>query len=589
MYTLQRRPGPMLIALGAAIAGAVVATTAAAQSLTEPNVASGQPKVDTASITLLAKPSAQGNAVLRVRFADKRAGGSLPIAAGPGPALLRDDGIAPDTKAGDGVHAAVVQFNGEAYARELKRRAGWASKVKSVPVFELRELRGWKPFELPRGFTLLPGVENLLDDFIGIPPAVDAARELLVRHPMVVDDPSRTYNACNGVGTPMGAWTFGRLMTEIANEPLTGIDPAAFTEHWLSQWLTPRTINGFTIAARATGMQAWLNKWPRLPDGRLDLAQAPLRLLAIVNRQDLGTSSLYGKSDGGEARLVFGALDCAPDLFSNEIMQTTVIFEYRVPASTCLAVRSWARQWHDLGSLVLGSAPYNAALQAITDQFTLAGSDPSQLPNHSAIRQVRTNDFTLARPWELRESRLVASGKRAGWLLNATVAQTPDPSVETATPARLADFINANEPAILALAHQVPLNYPAGSPFLGGNAFSGDVSGPGHFWNAPGIANLEARHRFSLATCDGCHRPETRTSFTHIRPRAFGAESVLSDFLTGAGMPKTDPVSGLPHTFHELLDRAAKLDVAANMSCTRPTDFALEELFVRRLPPAFRH
>lgn len=566
-----------------------VTATQAAEPPSDPDRRQATPKVAAASIEMLARPSAQGNAVLRVRFADKRSGGSVPIVGGPGPTLLRDDGVAPDAKAGDGLHAAVVQFNADAYAREVKRRAGWAQKVKALPVFDARELRAWTPYELPRGFTAAPGVENLLDQFTGIPAAVDPARELLVRHPLVVDDPTRTYNACNGVGTPMGPWTFGRLMTEIANEPATGFDPAAFVEHWLSQWLAVRTINGFAVPARAAAMQAWLDKWPRLPDGRLDLARAPMRLLAIVNRMDLGSSPLYGSGNGGEARLVFGALDCAPDLFSTEVMQMTVIFEYRVPAPTCHAVRARALQWHDLGSLVLGSAAYNAALQAITDGFTLAGSDPSQLPNRSAIGQVRTNEFALGNPWELRESRLIAAGKRTGWLQHTTVAQTPDPSVELATPARLADFINANEPSLLALSHQVPLQYPAGTPFLGGNALSGGISGPGHFWNAPGILNLEARHRFSFATCDGCHRPETRTDFTHIRPRSFGAESHLSDFLTGANMPKTDPVSGVSRTFHELLDRAAKLDVAAHMSCTHATDFALEELFVPRLPSAFRH
>jgi len=43
----------------------------------------------------------------------------------------------------------------------------------------------------------------------------------------------------------------------------------------------------------------------------------------------------------------------------------------------------------------------------------------------------------------------------------------------------------------------------------------------------------------------------------------------LSDFLTGLNQPKIDQVSGVPRTFHELLDRQMKLDVAVNMSCGR--------------------
>ena len=54
-------------------------------------------------------------------------------------------------------------------------------------------------------------------------------------------------------------------------------------------------------------------------------------------------------------------------------------------------------------------------------------------------------------------------------------------------------------------------------------------------------------------------------------------------FLTGAGMPVNDPVSGMPHTFHDLLDRQEKLDLAANMSCKVHVDFPLEELFFERV------
>jgi hypothetical protein len=55
-------------------------------------------------------------------------------------------------------------------------------------------------------------------------------------------------------------------------------------------------------------------------------------------------------------------------------------------------------------------------------------------------------------------------------------------------------------------------------------------------WNAPGLEPrlLDARHLFSLTTCNGCHGGETKTSeFLHVAPRDVGERSVLSGFLTG--------------------------------------------------------
>jgi hypothetical protein len=130
----------------------------------------------------------------------------------------------------------------------------------------------------------------------------------------------------------------------------------------------------------------------------------------------------------------------------------------------------------------------------------------------------------------------------------------------------------------------VPLSY-GGGPFRGG----GVQPGAGWAWDSDGILNLEARHAFSLATCNSCHTAETDTEFVHIENREAGAASQLSDFLTGNDMPKTDPVSDVPRHFHDLLDRQAKLDAAANLSCLASDDFAVEELFGPHLPPAFVH
>lgn len=584
--------------MGAAVLASLVGATAAvfaADLAFDPAVAASPPAPRNATVELLTQPVAAGNAVLRVQFDTRRGQAPLVIPGANGPTLLRDDGVAPDDKAGDGRHAAIVRINIEAFTQEQRRRIGLAGKVKTVPMFELRELRGFVPFRPSPIDRLQPGIPNLIDDFRGVPVKVDAARELLIRDPLVVEDPARTYDVCSGTGTPMGAWTFGRLMTEIANEPVTGIHPSDFVAHWLDEWMTDQTINGLLVPKRDVGLQAVLDAWPKLPDGRLDLAMAPFRLLAIVNRQDLRGNLAYGGSgDAGEARLVFGLLHCtdAPgDHFPNgQAQPTTVIFEYGIAKSSCPDVRSWAQQWTALGDLALGSPAYNAALQAITDQFTLRDANPSRLPNRSAINQVRTNDsvfsiFVSDSFWELRESRLLRKGAKQGLLENLTVAQTPDRSFQfTAT---LRDYINANSLQILAGTHVVPFSFPlvGGAPFRAGH----HEPGAGEPWNANGIVDLEARHRFSLATCNGCHVGERVAEFLHIFPRNAGTSSQLSDFLTGANMPKADPVSGVNRSFNDLLERQMKLDATANMTCLKALDFPLEELFFRPLPSGFPH
>lgn len=368
---------------------------------------------------------------------------------------------------------------------------------------------------------------------------VRTGRELLVRHVSVVDDPIRTtFDAPQDPRA--GAWTFGKLMENMAPTPA---DAPAFTEQLFSTWLTHQTVNGFIVPARPAINSLVLQSWPRLPGGSLDLTRAPLRLLAIVNRLDLRDLSA-GRA--GEGRFVFGVVD--PSGFPT---QFTVILEYNLPASTEQDVLDWANAWHALGSLPFPSEQYNAALQEITTRFTGRGADPSR-PNGSALSQLRTNEIALtdpSQPWELREFTLSPT---TGFLAPATVKLNPDLAFNGTQ--ALADFVNANEASILQEKHTVP-DTLGGSPFLAGSSLN-DLNVA---WAAPGISNNEARHRFSVNTCNGCHGlVETGTFFLHVNPRVQGQEAQLSPFMTGFTMP--DPISGEPRTFNDLGRRRADLN-----------------------------
>jgi hypothetical protein len=436
-----------------------------------------------------------------------------------------------------------------------------------------------------------PGAVTNIDDFIQRP--VIWPKSLLITDLSVVEDPSRTFDVCSGRGSKLAPWTFGRLMIDMCNEPVTGIRPGDFTRRWLRSWQTDQVINFDTVTNRNPEILAQvINQWETAsggPDKPLDLAIAPFRLLAIVNRVDLRGNPGYGGTTqqdpcnpscvGGEARLVFGLIPNAfapgngsgggtgtgggygggdPGNTNNcDAAQFTVIFEYCVPKTSCGEIKDWGLAWYNLSRIPFGPA-FNAELQKLTDQFATAGADPSRRPNLSALSQLRVNEL-LREPWDMREWRLFASDSDAGQLRQVTAKQTPD--FEQNFRPIIAEYAAMNAAAILSETHVVPLEWQTPGkprvPFLGGNA---PMPTDRFFWDGPPPAASSiptpVRHKFSLNTCNGCHAGETGTPFTHVFPRRAGEEARLSDFLTGNAMPKLDPADGVtPHFFADLKRR----------------------------------
>jgi hypothetical protein len=328
--------------------------------------------------------------------------------------------------------------------------------------------------------------------------AIKPTHELMVTHLKVVEDPVRT--------APGGAWHFGTLMARMAG----GKDPGQFALRWLRAWEVDQAVNGDLSPARKAMKQAVTDRWLAASGGKsLDLAKAPFRLLAIVNRLDLRTGA-----DAGEGRLVYGVLDEV-----GNPLPFTVILEYGVPLARAGSVEGWANRWHALAGLPLGSPAYNAALQGITDAFTAANANPGR-PNGSALNQLRTNEIAIGSSWELREFQVSA---KTGFLAQVTVKQSPKESLN-GSPALVA-FLNANAAAVRAGKHVVPAQ-------LLGSRSSTEVG----TWQAPGVAE-PVRKAFAVATCIGCHQSETSTSFLHVETRRAGEASSLSRFVTDIELP----------------------------------------------------
>jgi hypothetical protein len=543
------------------------------------------PVIQSADIQLLPLPTPTGNTRLQVTFQSGQPASSnvLTLLIGNQLTTLHDDGTYPDLQANDGVFSGLLtigvhdfDFMNNAISN-LPPNARFSEvfdnhrALVGTNILQLFPNLGFQSGSLTLIFTNLPQTGRGCD---GSTAAYRWWKTLLITNLSVVEDPTRTWdNAGGGTGTKMGAWTFGKLMTDMANTPVTGIDPSDFVLNWLRSWETNVVINFDTVSAVTNVQHSVVDPWlvasqsNGLPAGKLDLSIAPFRLLAIVNRIDLHGNTAYGAplphtADqpplGGEGRFVFGVTD----MQGVQHFPFTVILEYGVPRNTCPDLQAWAQQWAALDSIAFGSS-FNAALQAITDQFAAANANPAHLPNQSAINQVRANEM-MGFFWTLREWRLSVGGADAGWLVESPVKQTPAMSLyETAT---LASFIADNSDMLCNSSVTIPLTYN-GAPFLGGAAVDVPIGFPGFFWNAPSLAPSQncARHSLSLNTCNGCHVGETRTSFLHISPRDQGTPSGLSGFLLGETVP--DPVDGTLYTFKDLDRRVGELNRLAICPC----------------------
>lgn len=366
---------------------------------------------------------------------------------------------------------------------------------------------------------------------------VSSQRELMIRHISVVEDPIRTVLGGPADDPNTGAWSFGGLMQRLSP---TAADAADNTEAMFRTFLATQSINSFAVEPRTPMDSLVLSAWPRTADGKLDLARAPMRLLAITHRLDLKD---LANGKGGEGRFTFGVLD--PMGFP---MEFTVIFEYLLAANNEDEFRVWADAVHALQALPFPSEEYNQALQGLTDRFSGRDVLPGA-PNGSALIDIRTNELALSLDgqWQLREFRIAPE---SGFMAPHTLFQTPDRSFDQQ--AALGRFINENEAIILTEMHEVP-------PLFEGAAFqAGSVFNNIDFWNAPGITNPEARHKFSLNTCNGCHGNETQTAFLHVFPRNPGEQSNLSGFLTG--IDAFDPITGQPRRLSELARRRGLLE-----------------------------
>ncbi|MEA2695396.1 MAG: hypothetical protein QOJ16_4783, partial [Acidobacteriota bacterium] len=353
-----------LVTAGLVASQGRVAIPVAEQAVDQPETPAQQvsaPVPQPAAVFIQRTSSAYGNVYVTVQLtpaevSGKQADGTaefITIGNPEAPVILRDDGGGGDAAAGDGIYTGLATVDdAQLSARGQNDQSALSANGSApVPVFTGRvavgtaapsgfDLAGFnagrsvrfdpavvylQPESLETGTSTGSGTVSGLASSHGLRNVTAASvtlgtnhfqdSVLMIRDLAVVQDNTRTYNPCTDGGNRSGVWTFNHLITEMANQRGSGLDPAQFAEDWLKTWLTSPSINGHTVPARSAMQTVILNNWPRI-NGKLDLGHSPLRLLAIDPRIDLRTTTNGGGGynantsgnflDAGEARFVFG-------------------------------------------------------------------------------------------------------------------------------------------------------------------------------------------------------------------------------------------------------------------------------------------
>ena len=316
---------------------------------------------------------------------------------------------------------------------------------------------------------------------------VDRWKELLVIHRSVLLD-GRAQNEVEDA-----PWSFRTRIEELAGDKASA---PALARAWLEEWKTVTVVgpDRAPVTPRPGVAGVLLDPW--VGRSGASLADAPFRLVAIVNRPDLRHEDDGCSGGGGELRFVY----TATDPFQKAIPMT-VIMEIPYPATR--TPREWIEAWHALAARPFG-AEYNDALAALTTEVTRGSKPEAWL--------IRTNELAFGEPndlpWELREFSLQTDANQAKRLVQVPIATTP--RIELARSASLDSWAMENESRIMAGSYVLPGGFQAGAAPVERSSFR---------WASQRL-DPTLRAALSMATCNGCHggerTGETSLPFQHI-------------------------------------------------------------------------
>lgn len=496
---------------------------------------------------------------------------------------LKDDGVFPDIVARDFTYSFYIQEDinflltkiseletkvmNDGYISHFDGHIASIIKAEDFTLFDKTSFSNFE--EVP--------INAKLVDIITCGDNILKQNSLFITDLAVIEDINRTYNVQTGVGNPQGNWTFGKMMQNMANTPVTGVSAKDF----LKSWINSLRITKFTVLyflapwiSKAQGLngvhnQISLANWETFWDNtnEIDLIKhAPFRLMSIVNRLDLRGNTFYNQTitNAGETRFIFTLVDPftgdIPLQNDNDFNTLNlidwkgfnVIFEYGNVQNNLCDIQNFALQWYNLSSLTLGTTQYNDALEQITNTVTAANAAPNK-PNGSAINRIRTNEKIFddngipksnarwdAMNWQLRQME-INNNTKLFELANVTNVPLQDiPNMD--------DYNDAYNVDRGGGASNLLINWAFSSPVIKQRIINGnfnipdnllspiatitkevvDIYGfdytqvPGYNINNQSLEVKQIENQLSLNTCQGCHAGNTDIDFTHVVPTKYG-------------------------------------------------------------------
>ncbi len=360
---------------------------------------------------------------------------------------------------------------------------------------------------------------------------VNASRSLVITNAAVLG--AQAENA------PGGSWHFStvidRLFSDSANAFVRG--------------------NAFEDAFASRSVR---NAWPLLPDGKLDVAHAPFRLVAVVLRPE-------GNGYLGELRLVYeayagGALGELVSLeYAMESSRPAPGEPANTPRPTTDAERSarrkaWIDAWRALEKTPFGTPAYVAALSSLTDAVTRKTESFGRMEVPALRRVGIATRGERATQWTMTALERRNGGLEPAPLTNTPPADWNDPGFtwkattsgwggsscggwaggECSVRDPLVRIVERDESKLYDGTFVLPAELRAKEiPLTPESAWGTELRAPDG-WTEDRWSR--ARSLFSRATCDGCHGPDTGTNLHHVIPQPSG-DAQLSAFVRDHELP----------------------------------------------------
>ncbi len=321
-------------------------------------------------------PDAQGNnLIMKVKYIedDTRLQNTLDLNLGNNNRItLKDNGLYPDEVLGDKEYSIAIIENIASFKTQIQNNL---AKIKSKATLDYYV--GYSSinanteainFDMD-GFDA--GQEVDLDFKLIVAADCGSAllkeKSLFITDLSVVEDLARTYNTKYDLGNPKGCWTFGQMIKNIANEPVTGVSAKKMLKDWLKSYMYDEYIldpNNTSASVDKLEKRDKILNQLILPWLGKCIYKEHYNIVA-------GAPSLTGLvnvANGANASLTF--VDFTLDANNNEISNTTTALDFNINAN------NWETIWDDVNlteDQILKYAPFK--LMAISNRIDMRSNN----------------------------------------------------------------------------------------------------------------------------------------------------------------------------------------------------------------------